>query len=140
MITFIRVIQGLLIVLSSQAIVVAAVMIGIIIYINIMQRSKEIGVMKAVGYQNRDVKGIFIYEAIWIVGIALLLAFWLHKGGKFSECGCKSLLPSITKVFELNLLSVLGTLAFALLLGYVSAYFPARKISKMDPVESLRYE
>ncbi|MPQ54900.1 ABC transporter permease, partial [Citrobacter sp. NMI7905_11] len=48
--------------------------------------------------------------------------------------------PSITKVFELNLLSVLGTLVFALLLGYVSAYFPARKISKMDPVESLRYE
>lgn len=47
-IIFIRVIQGLLIVLSSQAIVVAAVMIGIIIYINIMQRSKEIGVMKAV--------------------------------------------------------------------------------------------
>ena len=66
MITFIRVIQGLLIVLSSQAIVVAAVMIGIIIYINIMQRSKEIGVMKAVGYQNRDVKGIFIYDIIWI--------------------------------------------------------------------------
>ncbi len=59
-ITFIRVIQGLLIVLSSQAIVVAAVMIGIIIYINIMQRSKEIGVMKAVGYQNRDAKGIFL--------------------------------------------------------------------------------
>ena len=141
MITFIRVIQGLLIVLSSQAIVVAAVMIGIIIYINIMQRSKEIGVMKAVGYQNRDVKGIFIYEAIWIVGIALLLAFLVaQRGGKFGECGCKSLLPIHHEGFELNLLSILGTLAFALLLGYVSAYFPARKISKMDPVESLRYE
>ena len=38
-------------------------MIGIIIYINIMQRSKEIGVMKAVGYLNRDVKAIFVYEA-----------------------------------------------------------------------------
>ena len=140
-ITFIRVIQGLLIVLSSQAIVVAAVMIGIIIYINIMQRSKEIGVMKAVGYQNRDVKGIFIYEAIWIVGIALLLAFLVAEGvGSLANAIVNHFYPSITKVFELNLLSVLGTLAFALLLGYVSAYFPARKISKMDPVESLRYE
>ena len=140
-ITFIRVIQGLLIVLSSQAIVVAAVMIGIIIYINIMQRSKEIGVMKAVGYQNRDVKGIFIYEAIWIVGIALLLAFLVAQGvGSLANAVVNHFYPSITKVFELNLLSVLGTLAFALLLGYVSAYFPARKISKMDPVESLRYE
>lgn len=139
-ITFIRVIQGLLIVLSSQAIVVAAVMIGII-YINIMQRSKEIGVMKAVGYQNRDVKGIFIYEAIWIVGIALLLAFLVAQGvGSLANAIVSHFYPSITKVFELNLLSVLGTLVFALLLGYVSAYFPARKISKMDPVESLRYE
>lgn len=137
-ITFIRVIQGLLIVLSSQAIVVAAVMIGIIIYINIMQRSKEIGVMKAVGYQNRDVKGIFIYEAIWIVG---MLAFLVAQGvGSLANAIVSHFYPSITKVFELNLLSVLGTLVFALLLGYVSAYFPARKISKMDPVESLRYE
>lgn len=140
-ITFIRVIQGLLNVLSSQAIVVAAVMIGIIIYINIMQRSKEIGVMKAVGYQNRDVKGIFIYEAIWIVGIALLLAFLVAQGvGSLANAIVSHFYPSIAKVFELNLLSVLGTLVFALLLGYVSAYFPARKISKMDPVESLRYE
>ena len=140
-ITFIRVIQGLLIVLSSQAIVVAAVMIGIIIYINIMQRSKEIGVMKAVGYQNRDVKGIFIYEALWIVGIALFMAFLVAQGlGSLANVIVKHFYPSIPKVFELNLVSILGTLVFALLLGYISAYFPARKISKMDPVESLRYE
>ena len=140
-ITFIRVIQGLLIVLSSQAILVAAVMIGIIIYINIMQRSKEIGVMKAVGYQNRDVKGIFIYEALWIVMIALFIAFVIAQGlGSIANVTVHHFYPSISKVFELNLLSILGTLIFALLLGYISAYFPARKISKMDPVESLRYE
>ncbi len=140
-ITFIRVIQGLLIVLSSQAIVVAAVMIGIIIYINIMQRSKEIGVMKAVGYQNRDVKGIFIYEALWIVGIALFIAFIIAQGiGSLANVTVHHFYPSISKVFELNLLSILGTLVFALFLGYGSAFFPARKISKMDPVESLRYE
>ena len=140
-ITFIRVIQGLLIVLSTQAILVAAVMIGIIIYINIMQRSKEIGVMKAVGYQNRDVKGIFIYEAIWIVGIALFMAFLIAQGlGSIANVVVNHFYPSISKVFELNLFSIFGTLGFALLLGYISAYFPARKISKMDPVESLRYE
>ena len=140
-ITFIRVIQGLLIVLSSQAIVVAAVMIGIIIYINIMQRSKEIGVMKAVGYQNNDVKGIFIYEALWIVMIALFIAFLIAQGlGSLANVIVNHFYPSISKVFELNFLSIFSTLVFAVLLGYISAYFPARKISKMDPVESLRYE
>ena len=140
-ITFIRVIQGLLIVLSSQAIVVSAVMIGIIIYINIMQRSKEIGVMKAVGYQNNDVKGIFIYEALWIVMIALFIAFVIAQGlGSIANVTVHHFYPSISKVFELNFLSIFSTLVFAVLLGYISAYFPARKISKMDPVESLRYE
>ena len=105
MITFIRVIQGLLIVLSSQAIVVAAVMIGIIIYINIMQRSKEIGVMKAVGYQNRDVKGIFIYEALWIVGIALFIAFIIAQGiGSLANVLFIIFIRLSLKVFELNLL------------------------------------
>ena len=140
-ITFIRVIQGLLIVLSSQAILVSAVMIGIIIYINIMQRSKEIGVMKAVGYQNRDVKGIFIYEALWIVMIALFIAFVIAQGlGSIANVIVRHFYPSISKVFELNFLSIFSTLVFAVLFGYISAYFPARKISKMDPVESLRYE
>ena len=140
-ITFIRVIQGLLIVLSSQAILVSAVMIGIIIYINIMQRSKEIGVMKAVGYQNRDVKGIFIYEALWIVMIALFIAFVIAQGlGSIANVTVHHFYPSISKVFELNFLSIFSTLVFAVLLAYISAYFPARKISKMDPVESLRYE
>ena len=56
-------------------------MIGIIIYINIMQRSKEIGVMKAVGYQNPAMSKEFYLRGYLIVGIALLLGiFWLHKG------------------------------------------------------------
>ena len=140
-IKFIRVIQALLIILSSQAILVSAVMIGIIIYINIMQRSKEIGVMKAVGYLNRDVKAIFVYEALWITGISLALALLVSQGiGSLANMIVSHLYPSVSKVFDLNLTSILIMLGFSLLMGYVSAYLPARKISKMDPVESLRYE
>ena len=134
-------IQALLIILSSQAILVSAVMIGIIIYINIMQRSKEIGVMKAVGYLNRDVKAIFVYEALWITGISLALALLVSQGiGSLANMIVSHLYPSVSKVFDLNLTSILIMLGFSLLMGYVSAYLPARKISKMDPVESLRYE
>ena len=140
-IKFIRVIQALLIILSSQAILVSAVMIGIIIYINIMQRSKEIGVMKAVGYLNRDVKAIFVYEALWITGISLALALLVSQGvGSLANMIVSHFYPSVSKVFDLNLTSILIMFGFSLLMGYVSAYLPARKISKMDPVESLRYE
>ena len=140
-IKFIRVIQALLIILSSQAILVSAVMIGIIIYINIMQRSKEIGVMKAVGYLNRDVKAIFVYEALWITGLSLALALLVSQGiGSLANMIVSHLYPSVSKVFDLNLTSILIMFGFSLLMGYLSAYLPARKISKMDPVESLRYE
>ena len=54
-IKFIRVIQALLITLSSESLLVSAVMIGIIIYISMCNAQKEIGVMKAVIYLNRDV-------------------------------------------------------------------------------------
>lgn len=140
-IKFIRIIQGLLIILSSQAILVSAVMIGIIIYINIMQRSKEIGVMKAVGYLNRDVKAIFIYEALWISGISLVFSLVIAQGiGGVANLIVSHIYSNISKVFDLNLMSIMIMLVFSLLMGYLSAYFPARKISKMDPVESLRYE
>lgn len=140
-IKFIRVIQALLIILSSQAILVSAVMIGIIIYINIMQRSKEIGVMKAVGYLNRDVKAIFVYEALRITGISLALALLVLQGiGNLANMIVSHLYPSVSKVFDLNLTSILIMLGFSLLMGYVSVYLPIHKISKMDPVESLRYE
>ena len=140
-IKFIRVIQALLIILSSQAILVSAIMIGIIISINIMQRSKEIGVMKAVGYLNRDVKAIFVYEALRITGISLALALLVSQGiGNLGNMIVSHLYPSVSKVFDLNLTSILIMLGFLLLMGYVSVYLPAHKISKKDPVESLRFE
>lgn len=96
-ITFIRVIQGLLIVLSSQAIVVAAVMIGIIIYINIMQH-------------HATFQGNRCHESSWLSESWCQRNFYLRgyldcrhrlaagifgctRGGKFGECDCKSLLP-----------------------------------------------
>ncbi|HEM5065369.1 TPA: ABC transporter permease, partial [Streptococcus suis] len=48
--------------------------------------------------------------------------------------------PNITKVFALNWQSIVIMVALATVMGFVSAYFPTRKISKLDPVESLRYE
>ncbi|MGT2666418.1 ABC transporter permease [Streptococcus rifensis] len=140
-INFIRVIQGLLIVLSSQAIVVSMVMIGVIIYINIMQRSKEIGVMKAVGYLNKDVKAIFVYESMIITFASLIIAFLVALGiGGLANIIVRQQFPNISKVFALNWQSVIIMIALATMMGFIAAYFPTRKISKLDPVESLRYE
>lgn len=140
-IQFIRVIQGLLIVLSFQAVVVSTIMIGIIVYINIMQRSREIGVMKAVGYLNRGVQSIFLYESLIITFLSLAAAFLVAQViGSIANVLVRHFYPSITRVFFLDLQSILMMIGLGLLLGYLSAYFPTKKISQLDPVVSLRYE
>ncbi|WP_331251087.1 ABC transporter permease [Streptococcus danieliae] len=140
-IQFIRVIQGLLVVLSFQAVVVSTIMIGIIVYINIMQRSREIGVMKAVGYLNRDVQSIFLYESLIITFLSLVVAFLVSQViGSIANVVVRHFYPSITKVFFLDLQSILMMIGLGLVLGYLSAYFPTKKISQLDPVVSLRYE
>lgn len=139
--TFIRVIQGLLIVLSFQAIVVSMVMIGIIISINIMQRSREIGVMKAVGYRNKDIRQIFTMESVVITSLSFVLAFLAAQTiGSIANVIVSEKFEAIERVFSLDMTSIGSVLALALLIGYVSAYLPTRKISQLDPVESLRYE
>lgn len=140
-ITFIRVIQGLLIVLSTQAIVVSIVMIGVITYINIMQRSREIGVMRAVGYQAKDVKSIFVIEALMISFISLAMAFiGANLIGSIANVIVRHFYESIPTIFKLGIQEVGVMSLLALFMGFVSAYFPTRKISKLDPVEALRYE
>lgn len=140
-ITFIRVIQGLLIVLSFQAIVVSMVMIGIIININIMQRSREIGVMKAVGYRNKDIRKIFTMESVVITVLSFALAFIMAQLiGGVANLIVQEKLEAVERVFYLNLPSISVVLGLALVIGYLSAYIPTRKISRLDPVESLRYE
>ncbi len=86
-------------------------MIGINLHQYHATCSKEIGVMKAVGYQNRGQRNIYLRGSLDFVGIALLGIYGCTRGGKFGASTIVShFYPSITKVFELNLLSVLGTL------------------------------
>lgn len=140
-ITFIKIIQGLLIVMSLQAIIVSIVMIGVIIYINIIERTKEIGVMKAVGYQNKDIKAIFNYEAILITVLAFVFAVVVSIGmGTLSNVIVRYEFPNITQIFELQFSAILVSGILAVLIGFLSAVIPVLKISKLDAAESLRYE
>lgn len=140
-INFIRVIQGLLVVMSSQAILVSVVMIGVIVYINIMQRSREIGVMKTVGYQNSDIKAIFVTEAMVITFVSLAISFVCSMTiGFIANLIVAEQFPKMGEVFRLDVTAVVGMVILAVLVGVISAYFPTLKISQLDPVESLRYE
>lgn len=140
---FINILQG--IVAGFAFLAVIASVFGVINtqYISVLERTQQIGLMKALGMRRRDIARLFRFEAAWIgflggalgAGLAFILGTLLN--------------PWITETIELGegnsllifqpapiILLVLGLMIVAILAGIL----PARKAGKLDPVEALRTE
>lgn len=140
-IQFIKIIQGLLAFMSSQAVIVAVVMIGIVLYISVIERTREIGVLKAVGYKNFFVAQIFLGEAFLINAIAnicgIIFAFSI---GSLINYIVSNFITGIGNVYEMQINIVLLVFAISTMLTLLAAIIPSRKAIKLDPATSLRYE
>ena len=109
-------------------------------YTAVLQRTNEIGVMKAIGAKNSHIMNIFLIESgmLGLIGgsIGVILGIGLSKIIEFIG---KVFLgtPLLKAYFPWYL--ILGALAFAFLVGTLSGLLPARQAAKQSPVESLRY-
>lgn len=109
-------------------------------YTAVLERTREIGVMKAVGAKNGQILGLFLTESglLGLVGgtIGTLVGVGLSLlAGRFiSQALAAPFMPS----FGPGLL--IGAIAFSFILGSISGVLPARQASKLQPVEALRYE
>lgn len=123
----------ILTVVSAIALVVSAIMIFIVMYISVIERTKEIGILRALGTRRRDVKRIFITEAGIIgcvAGVAgCLLAVVI---GLFTNLGAGSWIISINPLYM-----ILG-LTTSFLVSVLSSLGPSSSGSSMDPIEALR--
>jgi putative ABC transport system permease protein len=109
-------------------------------YTAVLERTKEIGVMKAVGARNSDIMFIFLLESgvIGLIGgiIGVILGYFVAiTGGSYAAAaGFSALKP----IFPWTL--IFGCIFFAFLVGAGSGLLPAIRASKLRPVDSLRYE
>lgn len=129
-----------LIAFSAISLVVSSIMIGIITYISVLERTKEIGILRAIGARKKDITRVFNAETFLVgicsgvigIGIAYLFTFPINK-----------ILYSITdleNVAKLNPIHALILLLISITLTLIGGFIPSKIAAKKDPVEALRTE
>jgi putative ABC transport system permease protein len=142
----IGILQLVLVGIASIALVVASIGIMNTMLTSVMERTREIGIMKAIGATTRDIMSIFIIEGALmssvggIIGIilgvfgsqalTLILRSFMSMGGGSSF----QLVPIIT------ITTVVLAIAVSLIVGILSSLYPAWKAARMSPIEAVRYE
>ena len=129
-----------LIAFSSISLIVSCIMIGIITYISVLERTKEIGILRALGARKKDISRVFNAET-FIIGvtsglIGIFIAFLLTFPAnvviyKYSE---------LSNVARLNPVHALILIIISTTLTMIGGLIPARVASKKDPVIALRTE
>ena len=136
-----NIVQGVLVGIAAISLLVGGIGIMNTMYTSVLERTKEIGTMKAVGAKNSDVLLIFLFESglLGLIGgtIGVLLGIGLGKGVQFiatNALGTNLLQASIT--FPL----IAGALTFSFLIGTLSGVLPAMQAARLKPADALRYE
>ncbi len=136
-----NIITAFLVGIASISLFVGGVGIANTMYTSVLERTKEIGTMKAVGAKNKDILFIFLFESglLGLIGgvIGIILGFVISKTIEF--IAVNQLHTTLLKVVFPPYL-IVGSLAFAFLIGAISGGIPAFKASKLKPVDALRYE
>ncbi len=115
-------------------------MIGIITYISVLERTKEIGILRAIGASKRDVSRVFNAETLTVgfvsgaigIGVTLLLIIPINIIIKY--------LTSLPHVAQLPMNGAIILIIISMFLTFVAGLIPARIASKKDPVVALRTE
>lgn len=129
-----------LIAFVSISLVVSSIMIGIITYISVLERKKEIGILRAIGASKRNVANVFNAETFiegliagaFAIVVVVLVSFPVNAWALASK--------QVPNLMSLPVQDALALIAISVLLTVVAGLLPARSASKKDPVEALRSE
>ncbi len=135
-----NIIIGFVVLIALISVLVSGINTANTMITSVLERYKEIGVLKSIGARNSEIFGIFLFESAFLGFVAgalgVLLGFGATQLAKniLSGLGWSFLAPYYTPWL------FLGCILFAVVTGAISGVIPAIKASKINPVDSLRYE
>ena len=137
----IDVISYVLIAFVSISLVVSSIMIGIITYISVLERTKEIGILRAIGASKKDISRVFNAETLIVglasgalgIGITILLCIPINN-----LIRVLSGVSGVSAVLPIN--AGIALVIISMVLTMIAGLIPAKMASKKDPVEALRSE
>lgn len=138
--TIINAISYILIAFVAISLVVSSIMIGIITYISVLERTKEIGILRAIGASKKDISRVFNAETLIIGFTAGALGILITE---LLLVPINSIIYSLTDISGIaQLPPVAGVIlvAISMILTFIAGLFPSRVAAKKDPVVALRTE
>ncbi len=129
-----------LVAFSSISLIVSSIMIGIIMYISVLERTKEIGILRSLGARKKDISRVFNAET-FIIGVSSgligILVAWVLL---FPVNKILYSLTDLEKVAVMNPIHAIILVTISLILTLIGGWIPAKVASKKDPVIALRTE
>ncbi len=126
-------IGGTGLVITALSLLVGGIGIANIMFVSVKERTREIGVRKALGAKKSHIKGQFLIEAVVITGVAGLIG--LGIAGMLSWAINKFVFPA-SMSFSVAFMAIVLSIGVGMLAGWT----PARQAANLDPIEALRYE
>ena len=135
------VVQGVLVGIAGISLLVGGVGIMNTMYTSVLERTKEIGTMKAIGAKNSHILFLFLVESglLGLAGglIGVIIGLGMAKG---TEYAATAYIGSPLLQASMDPLIIFGALSFSFIVGTLSGVLPALQASKLKPVDALRYE
>jgi putative ABC transport system permease protein len=139
--SILNIITAVLIGIAGISLIVGGVGIMNTMYTSVLERTNEIGIMKAIGAKNSDILMIFLLEAglIGLVGGIIGILIGVGLGSLAASIAAAALKTTLIQAY-FSWYLIVGALAFSMIVGIASGVLPALQASKLKPVDALRYE
>ncbi|MDN7042943.1 ATP-binding cassette domain-containing protein [Lactiplantibacillus plantarum] len=137
--TYIRLATNVLTGVAGITLLVSAIMIIVFLYVSVSERTREIGVLRALGARKRDISHLFFAEALTIGVLAAVMGLLFGEGWQFlGNMAIYSLIKY--PIVRISGAAMLGGITVSVVISLLAALAPAHMAARLDPVESLSHE